>query len=237
MAPSRRTRQPIPGRFTNPPKRLTPDAKFVIELSAEEREYLKGWVRSYLEQIPQSERELLVSKNSRDTLREILQRVSPGAQDPKFLSPAAKVRLIFGALHKLDNYFVGGLLTPINDELREHFGVAEVDQPTEAHFAEFLIQLRQTWSRASVNALVAHTALCPVPAQGFAVAEMLLIQEARESGREAPLDEIEFPVAEVMGLDADLGEQSERSLAAVSDTDVEGTRETKDVAPDCRENY
>ena len=195
MASSRRKKGPIPGRFSNPPKRLTPDAKFVIELSAEEREYLKGWERSYLEQIPNPEREHLITKNARETLREILQRVSPGAQDPKYLPLAVKVRLIFGGLHKLDNHLVGGLLAPVNGGLREHFGVATVDQPTETHFNEFITHLRQTWSRATVNALVAHTALCPIPAQGFAVEEMLRIQEARENGGEAAAASPPFSLA------------------------------------------
>ena len=230
MSTSRRKKGSIPGRFSNPPKRLTPDAKFVIELSAEEREYLKGWERSYLEQIPNAEREHLITKNARETLREILQRVSPGAQDPNYLPLAVKVRLIFGGLHKLDNHLVGGLLAPVNDGLREHFGVATVDQPTETHFNEFVTHLRQTWSRATVNALVAHTALCPVPAQGFAVEEMLRIQEVRENGGEAALDTIEFPLSDVTQMDVTSQtpeSREELDLTPDSDTSVPEVNEDK----------
>ena len=228
MSTSRNRPRHNPNRFANAPRQGLQNADFIVELDAQQKENLSRWVFEYLSHIPSHEKRQLMRELTRDDLKEICQRAQPGIASPQHLTEARKLALIEQAIPKLDQHLVSNYLRALKSDLEKHFGIGSIETPTDAQFFDFITYLRSHWSRAAVNALISNVALSPVPAQGYAVEEMEKIEKIRESGNEANLGEIEFPLmADSLGAPeiVSVGDEKLESDLNANDVNVESVEE------------
>ena len=194
MSPSRKHSHPF-GPHSQRRQRVpivSPD--YLVSLDSSEREYYESKIAYYLQRSSPNDQERLIRNLSSEKLLEIIQRSHPKIASPKKLGVKRQAIIIFDNLNRLDEHLTAYLFEEMVKDLRTHFDELQMSSPDDSQFGDMILFLRQIWSRAAVNAYIAHLARSSVTAQPLAIEYLQAIEENQLHEDAQELSQIEFPI-------------------------------------------